>query len=318
MSNSKSTKVASPTWPQWAGFVQFRVRPGDTAANLEAVRAGVGRLERTGPGLVVLPELWAGGFDYPTLARQAGESGELLTALTAIAGDYGIHLAGSLPEEVIDSGECRTFGKGVAFETGGISGFGNSGSHVTPPPRGYYNTLYLVGPHGVVGSYRKQRLFSPMGEEEYFCPAPAAPRPLQAPWGPVAALVCFDLRFPALATAQVAAGADILLVSAQWPEARREHWQVLLRARAIENQVFVVAANTCGRIGERDFAGHSQVIAPDGQLMIQAGAEEASAAVDLEWTLLTNTRSLFRTVPQVRKSSRSSQDGVLLDSYFFP
>lgn len=254
-------------WPARAGFIQFRVQPGAPAANLALVRERLAGLELAGSAVLVLPELWGGGFAYQTMARQAEETPRLLAALTEEARRYGIYLAGSLPEAAVADG-------------GGP---------------GFYNTMYLVGPAGVLGKYHKQQLFAPMGETEHFRSG-ADPKPLRAPWGPVGSLVCFDLRFPALAAAQAVAGADLLLVAAQWPLARREHWRVLLRARAIENQVFVVAANTCGRIGDTDFAGSSAIIAPDGEVLAEAGLEEASRSVPLDMARLQEARRLFRTV----------------------
>lgn len=267
VTSARSRPDAPAGWPSWAGVVQFTVTPADPAANLAAVRRGLAELPTTGSGLVALPELWGGGFAYASLAGQAEATPELLAALSSEARRRRLHLAGSLPEAAEAAGR-----------------------------RVYYNTLYLVGPHGVVGSYRKQRLFGPMDEPAHFQSAAAPPRPIPAPWGALAGLVCFDLRFPALATAQVAAGAEILLVAAQWPLARGEHWQVLLQARAIENQVFVVAANTCGRIGSTDFAGASMIIAPDGEILARAGERPQNLSHPLDYGGIPRARQLFRTV----------------------
>lgn len=273
--NAFSVAPVAPgaAWPPKAAFLQFRVRFADFAANLAVVRERLTALAPPPSTLVVLPELWSCGFAGQALARQAAQTPDLLAALTAEARRYRSYLAGSLPE--------------------------------APPPDGstalFYNTLYLVGPEGVVGSYRKQRLFAPMGEPDYFRPgagAKAGPPagPITAPWGPVGALVCFDLRFPELAAAQARGGADLLLVSAQWPLVRREHWRVLLRARAIENQLFVVACNTCGRVGDTDFAGSSMIIAPDGEVLVEAGEAETSLGTPLDFSRLAEARRLFRTV----------------------
>ena len=253
-------------WPCRALCLQFSVRIGDPEANLALVRRRLVAAADAGPALVVLPELWGGGFAYDTLREQAAATPQLLAALAEEAGRYGLWLAGSLVEAV---GEKR----------GG----------------GFYNTLYLVGPDGVADRYRKQRLFAPMAEDRHFRAGPPVAAPLAAPWGPTAALVCFDLRFPELTTTQVDRGADLLLVSAQWPAARRRHWRILLQARAIENQIFVVACNTCGLVGETVFAGSSMIIAPDGAILAEAGEGEESPAAALDFSALAAVRQLFRT-----------------------
>lgn len=254
-----------PSWPERAICLQFTVRPGEPEANLATVRARLAQAEAAGPALVLLPELWATGFAYSRLPELAGRTPELLAALAAEAADRGIFLAGSLPEAVFSEIDTAI-----------------------------YNTFYLVGPAGVVGQYRKQELFAPLGEAALFR-AGDDPQPLFAPWGPTAALVCYDLRFPDLAREQAGLGADLLLVAAQWPLARREQWRTLLRARAIENQLFVVACNSCGRVGDSDFAGSSVVIAPDGAILAEAGPGEEIISAPLEPSRLTEARRLFRS-----------------------
>lgn len=252
--------------PCSAGFLQFDVKLGDVATNLRKVEENLARLAPSGPGIVVLPELWNTGFAYEQLAQLACLTAEHLDFLQGLAERYGIYLAGSMPEEIITE----------------------IGSRI-------YNTLYVVGPDGVAGSYRKQQLFAPMAEDGYFA-AGDNPQPIATELGRIAGLVCYDLRFPELVRSQAAQGAEILLVSAQWPTVRREHWRSLLIARAIENQMFVVAANRRGVTGDIEFGGHSMVIAPDGQILFEAGNEKTGAFVGLDPFLLTETRGRFNTV----------------------
>ena len=111
-----------------------------------------------------------------------------------------------------------------------------------------FNRLFLVGPKGVLGSLPKQHLFAFWQEDSFYQGGQAEPL-IRTPHGPVGGLVCYDLRFPETARRQVFAGSRLLAVSAQWPLTRLDHWQTLVRARAIENQVYVVAANGCGLTG---------------------------------------------------------------------
>lgn len=249
-----------------AGYIQFPVLLGKIEANLAAVRDGLKRLNPVGPGILVLPELWATGFAYDTLPTLAAETPRLLRELAAEATRYNIHLAGSLPEAM----------------------FTEIGTTL-------YNTLYIVGPEGVCGQYRKQQLFAPMAEDAHFAPGDD-PQPIATSLGLIGPLVCFDLRFSELARHHAAQGAGLLVVSAEWPAARLAHWRALLAARAIENQCFVVACNTCGTIGQTGFAGHSMVLGPEGCVLAQAGVEPEAVLVELELGRIAEARQRFRTV----------------------
>ena len=254
------------TPPLSAGFLQFDVRLGEPTANLAAVRRGLERLAPTGPGLIVLPELWSCGFAGERIRTFAAETDQILAELTRLAATYRLHLAGSLPEAAGDGTEAPI-----------------------------YNSLFIVGPTGVCGSYRKQQLFAPMAEDAHFRPG-ADPLSIQTALGLIGALVCYDLRFPELARHQAGLGAGLLAVSAQWPMARLAHWRALLIARAIENQIFVVAGNRCGRSGETVFCGHSLVIAPDGTVLAEAGEGEEALLVGLDSAQLDEVRRRFNTV----------------------
>lgn len=249
-----------------AGFVQFEVKMGDVAANLAAVREGLVKLNLAGPGLIVLPELWATGFAYSDLKDLAMETPRLLRELESEARRYNLYLAGSLAETVFtEIASCM------------------------------YNTLYLVGPEGVVGQYRKQQLFAPLAEDRHFS-AGDNPQPMNSALGLMGGLVCYDLRFAELARFQAAQGAGLLAVSAEWPKARQEHWRILLQARAIENQQIVVACNTCGKVGQIEFAGHSMVVGPDGAVLAEAGEVAESMAVKIDPAKVAEVRKRFRTV----------------------
>lgn len=250
-----------------AGFLQFEVKPGDPAANLKTVRSLIKELQPAADTIIVLPELWATGFDYPHIDDLAGETPGLLEKLRELAAGDDICLAGSLIEKV-EQDEA---------------------------PTRLYNTLYLTGPGGIMGRYRKQHLFSFWQEDQFFTPGDR-PVPMATPQGPVGGLVCYDLRFPELAKMQTFNGARLLVVSAQWPAVRLDHWQTLLRARAIENQVFVAAGNSCGGSGGTGFAGHSMVVAPDGTILAEAGDREETGAVGLPEADLQRLRSRFCNV----------------------
>jgi len=266
--------VISDTSSFFAGFLQFNVQSGEIEKNLCRVIEGLAEVAKShkqiSPGIIVLPELWATGFAYEKLQALAATIPELLQKLQKLAAKYYVFIAGSLPEY---SNNC------------------------------YYNTLYITGPEGNVGTYRKQCLFSPMAEDTFFTPG-SGPKPVQTSLGPVAGLVCYDLRFPELLREQTALGARLLVVPAQWPAARVNHWRILVQARAIENQMFVVAANRCGTTGDTTFGGHSMIVGPDGSILLEAGDASAYKGMILDPDMVTAARSLFSSVPGERNRFR--------------
>jgi rfaE bifunctional protein nucleotidyltransferase chain/domain len=250
-----------------AGFLQFAITLGDPAANL---RKATGLLQGLAPPpetLLLLPELWATGFDYARAGQLAEDTPAVLREMAGLAARHGVYLAGTLLEK-----EVGAAGQPLLF-----------------------NTLYLLGPAGVAGTYRKQHLFS-LWQEDRFLAAGGCAGPIATDHGLMAGLVCYDLRFPETARRQVFAGARLLMVSAQWPRIRLDHWRILLQARAIENQVFVVAGNGCGVSGPHELAGHSIVLGPDGSVLAEAGESEESQFVDLPAGDLDQIRGRFCSV----------------------
>jgi predicted amidohydrolase len=258
--------MTHPSHPFSAGFLQFDVQFGSVDANLYKVKEGLEQLSPEAPAMIALPEMWATGFDYSNLSTLAGRTQEVLATLAKLANRYGIFLAGSLPEQ-------------------------------DAAPNTIYNTMFITGPEGVVGRYRKQRVFPLIDEDQHLTPG-NNPAPIDTPLGRIAGLVCYDLRFPELLRTQTAQGANLVLVSAQWPLVRIDHWRTLLIARAIENQIFVVAANRSGADsvgGGIVYGGHSLIVAPDGETLHEAGEGEESAWVAIETSAVDAVRARFNT-----------------------
>jgi rfaE bifunctional protein nucleotidyltransferase chain/domain len=241
--------------------LQFPIAMGEVERNISQVRALLGAQPPAKETLVLLPEIWATGFDYPRTRELARRTPEVLSAMREMASNFQIYLAGSLTEPA---------------ENGAL-------------PR---NTLFLVGPGGVLGSLSKQHLFTFWQEEQYYSSGQEAPL-LATPYGPIGGLICYDLRFPEVAKRQVFAGSRLLVVSAQWPLSRLDHWQTLLKARAIENQCYLAACNGCGLTGTMEMAGHSMIIAPDGALLQQAGSEAAVITAPLDPAVVDDQRERF-------------------------
>lgn len=232
-----------------AGIVQFDVKTGARAFNLKSALAGIRRLGDRGAKLAALPEMWSCGFDYENLADHARATPEILESLTEKAREYRMTLVGSLPENT---------GEGIA------------------------NTAFVVDSTGIRSlAYRKVHLFSPTGEHRHFTAGDRAVV-VETDVGKIGLIICYDLRFPELARKTAEMGADIIVIPAQWPTARARHWDVLLTARAIENQLFVVAANRCGQDRGTVFAGHSAITSPWGQTLARAGTRPAAIMAELD------------------------------------
>ena len=130
-----------------------------------------------------------------------------------------------------------------------------------------YNTLVVVDGDGVRASYRKIHLYDSFGykESDRLLAGDLEPVVVEIGGFQVGLMTCYDLRFPEMARALVDRGAEVLVVPAAWVAGPRkvDHWRTLLKARAIENTVYVVAA---GQPGPR-YSGHSMVVSPRGEVL---------------------------------------------------
>ncbi len=235
--------------PYRAAALQFVVDMGAVDVNAGRAFRLLREAAAAGAALSVLPEMWSTGFHYERLLALCGSTPELLRDLGRFAAERRMVIAGSLPERA---------GTGV------------------------YNTLYVIDSTGAVaGAYRKTHLFSPSGEHLHFRRGTRAEIARTA-LGPIGPQICYDLRFPELSRKYFLEGAALLCVSAQWPSVRRAHWDLLTAARALENQVYLVAANATGRSGEFHYSGGSAIVSPLGEKIAGAGEDEGIAAATIE------------------------------------
>jgi predicted amidohydrolase len=245
----------------------------DVAANLAAAVAFVEQAAERGASLVALPE----NFAYlrregAPIACAQGLEGEIVGRLRALARRLRVRiLGGTFPEAAPDDGRV-------------------------------FNTSVLVSPAGEIEAvYRKIHLFdvdlADRGGGVYRESAAIAPGKevvvAQTPEAVVGLSVCYDLRFPELYRALAARGAQILAVpSAFTPETGKDHWEVLLRARAIENQAFVLAPAQCGRHdAARASHGRSLVIDPWGRVLAQGGDRPCLVVADCDLAELAEIRA---------------------------
>lgn len=155
-----------------------------------------------------------------------------------------------------------------------------------------YNSAMAIDAEGnIAAEYRKQRLFSYAGEGAAYASGVGS-CVLQIHGVRLGVFICFDLRFPELFRA-VARDVDALVVIANWPAARRAHWDALLRARAIENQCYVVAVNRTGNGGNLQYDGGSTVIDPWGNTVARSIGAENPAICTIDAEVVERTRAEY-------------------------
>lgn len=166
---------------------------------------------------------------------------------------------------------------------------------------GHRNRVAIVAPDGSARlSYAKTHLFSPAGEPKAYEAGDAIAI------GEVAGLrvssfICYDLRFPELWRLAALAGAEVLAISACWPQVRQSHWRALAIARAIENQAFVLACNRTGIEPNASYGGGSLVVAPDGEVLAEAHAAPGPLFADIDPERVRAWRAKFPALRDARR-----------------
>ncbi len=241
-------------------LAQIDLELGHPEQNLATARAQAAQAHARGADILLLPELWASAYDLEHGAGHASALGTgMFAEIASVAREYDIAVVGSL------------------LESDGIR---------------LYNTATFVDREGNrLGAYRKLHLVPMLDEDKYLTPGDAAPV-LEGPFGPFALAVCYDLRFPELWRYYALAGARLVFLPAEWPIQRIAHWRTLLPARAIENQIYVVGTNRVGTSKDQTFGGHSMVVNPWGEILVE-GDEHAAllfASIDLDLTAQVRER----------------------------
>ena len=242
-------------------LLQWRVEPGKIDANLHRAEELVGEASPRRGELILLPEMFPSGFYFDDLKGMALSAPDVVRWMGDLARETGAAVAGSIPESA---------GNGVV------------------------NSLVMVDGDGArVASYAKVHLFPLAGEPGAFL---AGDRPATGLWRGlgIGMLICFDLRFPEMARSLCLQGSELIIVSAQWPAARIEHFRDLVRVRAMENQLFVAACNSCGDDGAGlELGGGSIVAGPMGETLGSLGAEEGILSVTIDPAEVSRVRRNF-------------------------
>ena len=233
----------------------------DKGANFAKVRSLLAQTTVSPLSLVVLPEMFATGFSMNTSTTAEPAGGETEQFLQEIARQY------------------------QAFTIGGV--IGQSDGHKAR------NEAVVFDDQGQeVARYCKLHPFSFARETDYYEPGQTI---VTFKWGnfTVGLFICYDLRFPEVFRAAVARGADLLVVIACWPEARQHHWTTLLKARAIENQAFVIGVNRCGADPHLTYAGGSMIVDPRGVVLAETNAREGFLSGQIDPAEITDYRRKF-------------------------
>ncbi len=250
----------------------------DRSANRDRIAGLVSSSAARGARLIVFPE-YSSFFVDPmdeSLAANAEDLGGAFTEhLRDLAAEHGATIVAGMVERA-DAGRIR-------------------------------NTLVAVDASGILAAYRKQHLYDAFGqtESEWIEPGELGPAATFAVGGlRFGLMTCYDLRFPEVARTLVDAGADALVVPAEWVRGplKEQHWTTLLAARAIESTAYVVAADHPTPIG----VGHSAVIDPQGVAIAGVGTGEGIAVAELDPGLVARVREAnpvlrlrrYRVVPR--------------------
>ena len=239
--------------------LQMDIAFGDPAKNYQKAEELIEKAMKEEPNLIVLPELWTTGYDLTRLDEIADLNAmETISFLKKAAKKYQVHFVG--------------------------------GSVANQKDTGVQNTLLIIDKNGnLVHQYSKLHLFKLMNEHIYL--EAGEEKGLFELEGHVfCGVICYDIRFPEWIRTQTADGAVALFVVAEWPSVRLAHWQALLIARAIENQCYVIACNRSGADPNNQFAGHSMIIDPWGEIITEANEKEGILAAEINLDTVKDVR----------------------------
>nr|WP_047152139.1 carbon-nitrogen family hydrolase [Aneurinibacillus tyrosinisolvens] len=240
---------------------QMDIRFGDPVLNQKKVRGffeQAASLDKK-PDIIIFPELWNTGYD--------------LTRLDDIADPEGKQTK-ELLSELSRQHQVYTIGGSVAEKR----------------ETGTFNASFVFSPEGeIIHTYRKAHLFRLMEEEKYLLPGESLAG-FTLDGMPALLQICYDIRFPEGIRSGALAGAEVLFVAAEWPHPRLAHWRQLLIARAIENQMYVVACNRAGTDPRNTFCGHSMIIDPWGEVIAEGEEEEAIVTGEIDRALVSEVR----------------------------
>lgn len=254
--------------------VQMDIAFGDPEANFQKVSEYLEEAAENGAETIVLPEMWNTGYALTELKSLADGSNRTVGFLKEFAKTHQVNIVG--------------------------------GSVSIIKEDGFYNTMYVVNKAGeLVSEYDKAHRFGLMDEHIHLEEGRGLGT-FELDNVICGGVICYDIRFPEWIRAQALNGAKVIFVPAEWPAPRIDHWKILLQARAIENQCFIVAVNRVGRDPKNDFGGSSMVIAPWGEVRLDMGMQEGIGYADIDLNEVEEVRKRIPVFADRREALYSS------------
>ena len=252
--------------------LQFDITWENKPANFAKVHKLLREAAPAKDSLVVLPEMFATGFSMNAAAIAEAYGGETEQFLASTAREFGVCL---LAGAAMRGRDGRARNKALVFSPAGE----------------------------LLAFYAKMRPFTPGGEHEHY---EAGERPVAFRWCncSISPLICYDLRFPELFRAAMAAHQpEMFVVIANFPNKRLQHWVLLLQARAIENQAYVIGVNRIGNDPLLSYGGRSLMVDPHGQILADAGAIEGAIQAKMDLAALRKYREGLPFLNDMRKEA---------------
>lgn len=240
-------------------LIQMNVLQGAKQQNQKQAAQMIAESAENGAKVVVLPELWNSGYDFGNLAEHV---------------------------EPIDGSTASFLAEQAKLHDTYLIG----GSFTQQDKENVYNTSLTYAPSGkLINQYSKIHLIGLMQEDKYLS-AGEHYHTFLLHDTLASVIICYDLRFPELIRAHAVEGASILFVPAQWPVQREEHWLALLRARAIENQMYVAGTNLVGHNENDTFCGKSIIYDPWGEVVAKADDQQQILYGEIDVKLVEKIR----------------------------
>lgn len=235
------------------GVAQIDVAIGDRAKNYDTVKRWMENYYTPSdlPTVITLPELWDVGYAIER-ADELGDpdAKQAIDFLSSLAKEYGVWFAG--------------------------------GSVLAKTAEGNFNRALVINNKGkFIRHYDKVHLI-PLMEEDRYLKAGEQECVIDIAGVTAACVICYDIRFCEWLRLNALHGAKVFYISAEWPTIRIDHWLAILKARAIENMMYVVACNRVGESKDTVFGGNSVVLDPWGNVLYQGGTEPDGAFVQIE------------------------------------
>lgn len=228
--------------------------PGATLRKAEPL---IAKAAAEGAVIICFPEQFATGWDPGSVSHLQPPDGEIFQTLSGYARRYNIAVLGSL--RLQDEGNI-------------------------------FNACMVIGNDGtILACYRKVHLFSPLAEGTNYQPGENIAT-FQLGGMTFGLAICYDLRFSPLFRVYATAGVECMLVPSAWPASRMDAWELFIRTRAIENQIFVAGINTVGITPVDWYSGNSMVAGPMGTILCQAPEAEGITCTDLDPGTIRETR----------------------------